>query len=112
MEKIQGNMLRGHVETMVLAVLSNGDAHGFEIMQRLDRESRGILHLKEGTLYPTLYRLEESGAVKARWDEESSKSKGPRRRIYRITKKGKRELAKRRDEWQTFVSVIGSVVEA
>ncbi len=111
MEKIQGNMLRGHVETMVLAVLSNGDAHGFEIMQRLDRESRGILHLKEGTLYPTLYRLEESGAVKARWDD-GDESMGPRRRIYRLTQKGKRELAKRRDEWQTFVSVIGSIVEA
>ena len=111
MEKIQGNMLRGHVETMVLAVLSNDDAHGFEIMQRLDQESRGILHLKEGTLYPTLYRLEESGAVKARWDD-GDESKGPRRRIYHITKKGKRELAKRRDEWQTFVSVVGSIVEA
>lgn len=111
MEKIQGNMLRGHVETMVLAVLSNGDAHGFEIMQRLDQESRGILHLKEGTLYPTLYRLEKSGAVKAHWDDGDG-SKGPRRRIYRLTQKGKRELAKRRDEWQTFVSVIGSIVEA
>ena len=58
MAKIEGNMLRGHLESMVLTVLERGDAHGFEIMQRLDEKGRGALHLKEGTLYPTLYRLE------------------------------------------------------
>lgn len=112
MAKIEGNMLRGHLETMVLAVLERGDAHGFEIMQRLDEKGRGALHLKEGTLYPTLYRLEHAGCVKARWDEDTKKSKGPRRRIYKLTKKGTRELGKRREAWHEFVAIVGPMVEA
>lgn len=112
MEKIEGNLLRGHLESMVLATLVRGDAHGFEVMQRLDGEARGAFHLKEGTLYPVLYRLENAGHVKGRWDDDTGKSRGPRRRIYTITKKGKRELEKRRATWQNFVSVVGRIVEA
>lgn len=111
MKRIDGNLLRGHLETVVLAVLERREAHGFEIMQHLDSKSRGMLALKEGTLYPVLYRLENSGYISGEWDDETATRRGPRRRIYRMTKKGLKELEKRREAWSEFVSVVGSMVE-
>lgn len=112
MAAIEGDLLRGHLEALVLAILERGDAHGFEVIKRLDAEGRGALHLKEGTLYPILYRLEKAGCVRARWDADTAPSQGPRRRVYRITGKGKRELVRRREVWQHFVTTLGRIVEA
>ena len=111
MKDISGNILRGHLESMVLSILERGGAHGFEIMQRLEEESEGILKLKEGSLYPALYRLEENGLLRARWEKESGR-RGPRRRIYMLTTKGRRQLSKSRENWKQFVHVIGRILEA
>ena len=112
MKDIRGDELRGHLETMVLAVLERGEAHGYEILQRLDSAGSGALNLKEGTIYPALYRLEEAGVVKAHWETGGEPRRGPRRRTYRLTAAGKRELARRRESWRNFVAVIGRIVEA
>jgi PadR family transcriptional regulator, regulatory protein PadR len=112
MNHVQGDKLRGHLESVVLAVLERGPAHGFEIMQRLDGASRGALQLKEGTLYPVLYRLEKQGYLLGAWDESNAPKPGPRRRIYKLTKSGKKQLAKHRAEWQHFVETIGGIVGA
>jgi len=71
MKDITGNTLRGHLETLVLAILEKGEAHGFEILRRLKEESAGALNLKEGSLYPALYRLEEMGCIAGNWEGES-----------------------------------------
>jgi transcriptional regulator len=112
MKDIRGDELRGHLETMVLSVLERGEAHGYEILQRLESAGCGALKLKEGTLYPALYRLEEAGLVKAAWEQAGETRRGPRRRNYRLTAAGKRELAGRRESWRNFVAVIGRIVEA
>lgn len=112
MEQINGNKLRGHLDTMVLSVLDQRDAHGFEIMQKIEEQGSGALHMKEGTLYPALYRLEEARLVKARWEDGTSSRRGPRRRIYHITAKGKKELNRQRETWRQFVHVVGNIVEA
>ena len=95
---------------MVLSVLERGNAHGFEILRRLEEEGCGFLQLKEGTLYPALYRLEEGGCVKAKWEDNAKRHRGPRRRIYSLTQKGKRELARQRNGWQDFVRIVGTIV--
>ena len=112
MDAITGDKLRGHLETMVLAALERGEAHGLEILRRLDEVGCGLLRLKEGSLYPALYRLEEAGKVQAAWEEEPHGRRGARRRIYRLTSKGRRELAKGRAEWASFVRIIGGIVGA
>jgi PadR family transcriptional regulator PadR len=114
MENIRGDALRGHLETMVLSVLEGGAAHGFEILRRLERDGCGALRLKEGTLYPVLYRLEQAGLVKAAWesDGEAGGRRGPRRRIYQLNKKGHQALAAGRGEWKFFVEIIGRIVGA
>ncbi len=110
MKQIQGNQLRGHLETMVLSTLERGKAHGFEILKQLEDLGSGALKLKEGSLYPALYRLEEEGLVKAAWEKGETGRRGPRRRIYQLTNKGKKTLAQGRADWQQFVQVIGGIV--
>lgn len=111
MGEIEGDQLRGHLGTLILAVLEHGEAHGFEILKRLKSEGSGALRLKEGSLYPALYRLEGEGKIRARWEDGSARRPGPRRRLYRLTGKGRRELARRREDWRRFVAVIGRIVE-
>jgi DNA-binding PadR family transcriptional regulator len=110
MEPIRGDALRGHLESLVLSVLEQGEAHGFEIWRRLEAAGSGALRLKEGSLYPALYRLEEAGLVRAAWESGASDRRGPRRRIYHLTRKGRRRLDEARAEWQHFVTVIGGIL--
>jgi PadR family transcriptional regulator, regulatory protein PadR len=112
MKPIHGDKLRGHLETLILSVLEPAEAHGLEILHRLDRAGCGLLHLKEGSLYPALYRLEEAGKIQAVWEEGPHGRRGARRRIYRLTSKGKRDLAKGRVEWASFVQIISGIVGA
>jgi DNA-binding PadR family transcriptional regulator len=109
-EKIGGDELRGHLESMVLSVLERSEAHGFEVWRRLEIAADGALKLKEGSLYPALYRLEKDGLVKARWESEKTERRGPRRRTYSLTSKGKKHLQKGREAWLRFVAVIGPIV--
>lgn len=104
-------MLRGHLDGLVLSILEAGSGHGYDILQRLRELSEDALQLKEGSLYPALYRLEEAGLVAAKWDDEPGKSKGPRRRVYSITPKGRKSLDAHRDEWRHFSRVIGRILE-
>ena len=97
---------------MVLSTLARGEAHGLEILRRLDEAGCGLLKLKEGSLYPALYRLEAAGEVKAVWEEETHGRKGARRRIYRLTTKGERKLNQGRIEWQQFAYIVGGILGA
>ena len=110
MDTIDGDKLRGHLETLILATLEKGEAHGLEILRRLEERGCGLLKLKEGSLYPALYRLESAGEVVAAWEKQASGRRGARRRMYRLTSKGNRKLHKGRDEWRTFVSTLGQIL--
>jgi DNA-binding PadR family transcriptional regulator len=112
MTPIRGDILRGHLESMALAALERGEAHGFEIWRRLQDAGSGALRLKEGSLYPALYRLEAAGLISSSWEEDRGDRRGPRRRIYHITPKGSRRLADGRVEWKQFVNVVGLIIGA
>ena len=70
MKPIHGHKLRGHLETLILSALKRGEAHGLEILRRPEVAGCSLLHLKEGSLYPALYRLEEAGKIQAAWEEK------------------------------------------
>src|SRR3954468_24612788 len=99
MEPISGDALRGHLETMALAALEKGEAHGFEVLRRLTEAGCGALRLKEGSLYPALYRLEKAGLVGSTWEDNPGDRRGPRRRVYHLTARGIHRLAEGRAEW-------------
>src|SRR3954469_24831436 len=78
MDSIDGDKLRGHLETLILATLDRGgEAHGLEILRRLEAGGSGILKLKEGSLYPALYRLEAAGEIQGAWEKEPHGRRGP-----------------------------------
>jgi DNA-binding PadR family transcriptional regulator len=112
MEGIHGDLLRGHLGTLILSALRRGDAHGFEILKRLEDAGSGALRLKEGSLYPALYKLEAAGLVKGAWEDGASARRGPRRRVYHLTAKGGRRLDEAKGEFERFVSVIGGILGA
>ncbi len=112
MNSINGDLLRGHLDSLILATLERGEAHGLEILKRLEHSGCGLLKLKEGSLYPALHRLEADGAVKATWEEGAHGRRGARRRIYKITLRGHRVLAKGRAQWTRFVAVVGPILGA
>ncbi|HZQ64463.1 MAG TPA: PadR family transcriptional regulator [Gaiellaceae bacterium] len=100
------DVLKGHLDALVLAALEAEPAHGYAIIQRLRRRSDEVFVLPEGTVYPALHRLERDGLVKSRWTEAS----GRRRRVYRITRSGREALAVRRLEWKTFARAVEAVL--
>lgn len=99
-------VLKGHLDALVLAALEVEPAHGYAVIQRLRRRSDGLFELPEGTIYPALHRLERDGLVKSRWTE----ARGRRRRVYRITRSGKEGLEVRRLEWRTFSRAVEAVL--
>jgi DNA-binding PadR family transcriptional regulator len=110
MREIHGDKLRGHLEMLIMATLEKGEAHGLEILRRLESGGCGLLKLKEGSLYPALYRLESSGYVQAVWEKDQAGRRGARRRIYSLTPKGGKHLKNSRGEFQQFVTIVGSIL--
>jgi PadR family transcriptional regulator, regulatory protein PadR len=100
------DLLKGHVDLVLLSCLREGPAHGYLIVKRLRDRSHGEFELLEGTLYPALHRLEESGFVTSRWSIES----GRRRRVYRLTRRGAAVLRERVAEWSEFSRTVNLVL--
>jgi DNA-binding PadR family transcriptional regulator len=82
---------------IVLAILAEGDSYGYAILKRVRELSGGRMEWTDGMLYPVLHRLERLGHVEARWEGPES---GRRRKYYRITPRGRDQLAEDRRQWQ------------
>src|SRR5579864_2602113 len=103
---VRPEVLKGHLDALILATLSAGPAHGYAIAQSLRGRSEGAFDLAEGTLYPALHRLERAGLIASEWSTEG----GRRRRTYHLTRSGERALGERRREWRLFASAIDAVL--
>jgi PadR family transcriptional regulator len=102
---MNGEALKGHLDLLLLAALQAQPAHGYAIAETLRASSDGAFDLPEGTLYPALHR--RGGLLTSRWAEQN----GRRRRVYQLTAKGQRVLAKRQEEWRDFARAVHGVVE-
>ena len=80
----------------MLSILSEGEAYGYEIIQRVQRLSNGEIQWTTGTLYPLLHRLENEGLIHANWRDADA---GPRRKYYALTPQGERALAAEKQQW-------------
>ena len=98
------DLLRGTLDLMILRTLLPGPSHGHAIAKHIQRTSEDLLQVETGSLYPALYRLEASGWVAAAWDKSE---KGKRARYYRITAKGRKQLASEQSKWNAFVRAMG-----
>jgi PadR family transcriptional regulator PadR len=103
---LRSEVLKGHVDLLLLSTLRAGPLHGYGVVEKLRGLSEGAFDLAEGTVYPALYRLEAAGLLSSSW----TKAAGRRRRVYELTKRGRGELAKGRDEWKVFAHAVEAVV--
>jgi DNA-binding PadR family transcriptional regulator len=97
--------LKGHLDALILSVLSREPLHGYAVIEALKARSGGKLALPEGTVYPALHRLERSGLLASDWADN-----GRRRRVYRLTNRGQRELGLSRARWREFTATIEAVL--
>src|SRR5215475_10365359 len=104
---MEGEMLKGHLDMIVLAALAAGPAHGYAVIEEIRRRSNHAFDLTEGTIYPALHRLEQAGLLSSRWVTAES---GRRRRVYALTRQGNRALAERRAVWRQFSGAIGDML--
>ena len=100
---MEGEMLKGHLDMIVLAALSSGPAHGYAVIEEIRRRSNQAFNLPEGTIYPALHRLQQAGLLSSRWVTAES---GRRRRVYALTASGSRALVERRAVWDQFAAAI------
>jgi transcriptional regulator len=99
-------MIAGQLDSLVLAVLEKGPRHGYGVIEELRDRSDGVFDYPEGTVYPALHRLEREGMVDSKWSTDT----GRRRRVYRLTRKGRAELRRERKEWRLLARAIARVL--
>jgi PadR family transcriptional regulator PadR len=109
MDKDTSDLLRGTLTTLVLSVLGREPLYGYEIAKEIRERTGGLLHLKEGSLYPSLHWMEREGFLSPKWVDAE---RGPRRKYYHLTRKGRTVLAKRRSKWQQFRDAVDTIVTA
>ncbi len=99
-------LVSGTVEMLVMEVLSAGASYGYQIGQTVLERSQSLFELKEGSLYPALHKLEREGVLESYWTEHD----GRRRKYYRLTANGLKDLERRRAEWQALARGVNGVL--
>ncbi len=108
MQDINSDLIRGHIDTIILRILQDGDNYGYEIMKAVSINSNGEYELKEPSLYTSLKRLEKQGLITSYWGDESQ---GGRRKYYRITDRGNTAYEKALAEWQHAQTIITQLLQ-
>jgi PadR family transcriptional regulator PadR len=101
--KLSKKTLDGNMETLLLAVLSEGPSYGYQLVQDLNATAPGLLKTGEGTIYPVLHRLEGRQLIQSAWRAGEN---GRQRRYYRITPRGKKSLSQNRIQFAGLTKVM------
>ena len=107
MKNFARELRRGTLELLLLRLLEEEEKYGYRLVRELADRSRGLLEVKEGTLYPVLYRLVEQGLIEPTWKQ---RDRGVPRKYYRLTAQGGVRLTELVDEWRAFASVVEDVL--
>ena len=99
---------QGTLDLMILTILDRTPMHGYGISQRLTRLSHGHFQVNPGSLFPSLYRLEQDGKLKAEWRATENNRKA---KYYRLTASGRKQLEQHRERWDRAAFAITSVLE-
>jgi DNA-binding PadR family transcriptional regulator len=97
---------RGALRALVLAILAETPLHGYALARRLEERALGTLKIREGSLYPALHELELEGAIEATWTQAD----GRRRRVYSLTRAGRRAAKDARAEWLAIADMLQALL--
>ncbi|SRR5579883_3478961 len=103
---MNAELLKGHLDLLLLSIIAERPAHGYAIIARLRERSAGTFDLPEGTVYPALHRLERAGLLRSGWAPGANRS----RRVYEITALGAEALQERRAAWGSFARGVQAVL--
>ena len=103
------NLLQGTLDLLILKALALTELHGLGISNRIAQITNGTFHVKPGSLFPALHRMEEAGWLIASWgDSENNR----RAKYYRLTPAGRRQLETEKRQWETISLAIASALQA
>ncbi len=106
-KSISADLIRGHINTIILRALYDGDKYGYEIIAEIERKSHGQYSLKQPSLYSALKRLEKDGFVTSYWGGSVA---GGRRKYFSLTEAGKEISEQNQSEWEYSRTVIDSLI--
>ncbi|CAM3208840.1 PadR family transcriptional regulator [Leuconostoc rapi] len=104
---ISKELIRGHTDTIILNILSQGDSYGYQVSKSIRLLSHQQYELNEATLYTAFRRLEKGGAIASYWGDETQ---GARRKYYKITASGQQQLITALQEWEFAKDVISQLI--
>lgn len=105
--KKKTDALQGTLDLLILTTLRRGPQHGFGIASHIEHVSEDRLRVEEGSLYPALHRMEQSGWIAAEWRITANNR---RARSYRLTRAGHRRLAEEADKWDSLTVAVAKVL--
>ena len=100
-------LLHGTLETLILKTLAGGRRHGYGIARAIEDATDGVVGVEDGSLYPALYRMERRELIEAEWGVSEL---GRRAKFYRITPRGRKQLAAQTADWARFAAAISRVL--
>lgn len=103
------DILQGTLDMLILRLLSNGPMHGWGIADRIATVSKSALSVGEGSLYPSLYRMEQKGWIKAEWSVSDNNRKA---RYYALTRAGRKQLAEKEQAWTDLTQAIAAIMNS
>ena len=101
-------VLRGHTETIILAILRDKDSYGYEILKTILENGNGLIDIKDATIYTAFKRMEKDELISTYWGDEFE---GARRKYYSITEKGKAYYLEKVNEWKEINVVLGNLIQ-
>jgi PadR family transcriptional regulator PadR len=102
-------IIPGTLDMLILRVLNGGSTHGYGIAQRIHVLSKEVLKVEEGSLYPSLYRMEQKGWIDSEWGQSENNR---RAKFYSLTKAGKKQLEAEKENWDQLVGAIKQVMSS
>jgi PadR family transcriptional regulator, regulatory protein PadR len=99
---------QGTLDLLILRTLAPGPMHGWAISERIHQVSSEVLQVRQGSLYPSLHRLERRGWIKARWGASESNRHA---KYYELTKAGRKQLETEESEWKKLTAAVAQVLE-
>ena len=102
-------LLQGTLDLLILQTLSLQALHGVGVSDRIRQITNGVFHVKPGSLFPALHRLEEQGWIKGEWSQTDA---GRRARFYTLTSVGRKQLSSETRAWKRVAGAVESVLAA
>src|SRR5438874_335693 len=107
MARSKTDVLQGTLDLLILKTLAPGPMHGYGIVSHIERISDELLRVEEGSLYPALHRIEQTGWIRAEWKVSEN---GRQAKFYRLTRAGLKQFHDEEERWQRLIRGVSKVL--